>query len=175
MKSRGKILNPTLRDLVVRLARANQQWVDQNKSLMVQIEAVSADLQVMQSQLAEVRADSQTDPLTGLVNREGLDRAVSSALASAGSKPFAVAIIDVDNFKNINDTYGHQAGDAILRHIGRALQSTVRNDEVIARLGGDEFLAILRVDTGQAGVVVAERLRKSVLACDTAHTKSRGG
>ena len=89
---------------------------------------------------------AQTDHLTGLVNRRGWDLAISQARDSLESygDHMSVVIVDLDDFKQVNDREGHEAGDEILRQVGRVLTGLVRRDDVVARIGGDEFGVLLR-------------------------------
>jgi diguanylate cyclase (GGDEF)-like protein/PAS domain S-box-containing protein len=80
------------------------------------------------------------DPLTGLPNRGGLIQRLRPALAS--NKPVAILFCDLDDFKSINDRYGHRAGDVVLTEVARRLSANVRGDDVVARLGGDEFVVM---------------------------------
>lgn len=105
-----------------------------------------------------------TDHLTGLANRRRferqLDREVSRTLRYA--HPFSLVMLDIDNFKCVNDTFGHHAGDEVIRGLGRVLQEGTRGIDLAARIGGEEF-AILLVETGQSGALeVAERLRVAI-------------
>jgi len=105
-----------------------------------------------------------TDHLTGLANRRRferqLDREVSRTLRYA--HPFSLVMLDIDNFKDVNDTFGHHAGDEVIRGLGRVLQEGTRGIDLAARIGGEEF-AILLVETGQSGALeVAERLRVAI-------------
>jgi len=86
-----------------------------------------------------------TDPLTGCLNRRGLDQAVSreSARASRAVSNLALLALDLDHFKEINDTYGHIAGDVVLRQVGALLAQTARAGDMVARTGGEEFTVIL--------------------------------
>jgi diguanylate cyclase (GGDEF)-like protein len=109
-------------------------------------------------------AQALTDDLTGLANRRHgaheLDRAV--ALAVRHGRLLALARIDVDRFKDINDTHGHQAGDLVLAAVARRLASALRGGDELARWGGDEFVALLP-DTSRAGALrAASRLRAAV-------------
>ena len=104
------------------------------------------------------------DPLTHLWNRRGASVLLKGAFASADQrgKPLALALLDLDNFKRINDTRGHQTGDEVLRRVASRLLSAVRGDDAICRLGGDEFL-VLMVDTDAAiASRIAERIRHAV-------------
>ena len=97
------------------------------------------------SSYERVKALSETDPLTSLANRSVFDRTLKSAIASNPRSEFKVALllIDIDRFKYINDTYGHDIGDAFLIQLVKILRESLRNNEFIARLGGDEFGVIL--------------------------------
>lgn len=108
---------------------------------------------------------ANTDPLTGLANRSGLDAFFSQR--QGGDQPFAVLALDLDDFKRINDTYGHDAGDAVLRQIADRLKRMFRPSDIIARSGGDEFLAVIAIpDTDDDGPAqrIAERLIEVISA-----------
>ncbi len=105
---------------------------------------------------AEVQA--LTDPLTGLANRRAMDQAIVEALADRQTV-FTVLHIDLDFFKQVNDTLGHAAGDRVLTEVGRILATEVRDADLAARVGGDEFLVLLRDLTDATGVAaLAQRL-----------------
>jgi diguanylate cyclase (GGDEF)-like protein/PAS domain S-box-containing protein len=105
-----------------------------------------------------------TDPLTGLVNlrtlHDVLDRAVGKA--SDGGEPVALALVDIDHFKAVNDGHGHETGDAVLRGLGGTLQGACRRRDVAARIGGDEFALVLVDCDAAAASEVAERVRQGI-------------
>lgn len=86
------------------------------------------------------------DPLTGVGNRRAADEALAAAIATCRThrEPFAVVMVDLDNFKGINDEYGHDVGDDVLKHFADFLRHHVREDDAVARVGGEEFLLVLR-------------------------------
>lgn len=88
---------------------------------------------------------ARTDALTGLLNRRGFETqmAFAVALARRSSRPLSLITVDVDHFKRVNDTYGHETGDEVLRRLARTLESRLRGSDVVARLGGEEFVALL--------------------------------
>lgn len=91
---------------------------------------------------------AMSDPLTGLLNRRGLEGAMAHALTAASAPgAFALLAIDLDHFKEVNDGLGHEAGDKVLHHVGRVIAAAVRRTDLVGRLGGDEFLALL-IDPG---------------------------
>ena len=101
------------------------------------------------------------DPVTGLANRnQFLDQLeVAFQMARRFGDPFTVMFIDLDGFKQINDTYGHDAGDALLAEVGRRLEHALRSIDLVARLGGDEFTILLpKVAEDASAVVIAEKL-----------------
>jgi len=95
---------------------------------------------------------SVTDELTGIPNRRGLRGALGKTLASAARHQEAgvLGFLDLDNFKEVNDTHGHMAGDAVLRHVAKCLKNHIRPEDTVARISGDEFAMILsRCDAHQ--------------------------
>jgi diguanylate cyclase (GGDEF)-like protein len=106
------------------------------------------------------RAMAELDPLTGVCNRRGFDLALERAAASR--EPYALILIDLDDFKRINDEHGHPAGDAVLQSVALAAAKVARQDDCVARIGGDEF-ALLAPGAGPAGVLRLLRdLRDSI-------------
>lgn len=96
----------------------------------------------LQDEHEKVARNAVTDPLTGLANRRGFDAALQT-LQMGPPQPVAVLVIDLDQFKDINDTLGHAAGDGVLRHVAKVLATSVCEADVVARLGGDEFAVLL--------------------------------
>jgi diguanylate cyclase (GGDEF)-like protein len=110
---------------------------------------------------------ASTDPLTGLPNRRYFEE-FSSLLAGRRRAGDAVAVlmIDIDKFKNLNDTYGHPAGDAVLRQVAGAITTAVRDHDVPARIGGEEFAVLLRNPGPDVALEVGERVRRAVRDLD---------
>ncbi len=102
-----------------------------------------------------------TDPLTGLLNRRGLERELSRG---AYRGMFGVLMCDVDHFKRVNDTFGHDAGDVVLTAFARCLRANVRQCDTVARWGGEEFVVLLPGMARQELVEAGERLRRAVEA-----------
>jgi diguanylate cyclase len=112
----------------------------------------------------EIKQEARTDELTGLANRRALLARAQRIIASATrSRPAALLLLDLDGFKQVNDSLGHSAGDDLLRQVGPRLRAALRTEDLLARLGGDEF-AVLLPDTGIAEAhALAHRLRKLLL------------
>jgi diguanylate cyclase (GGDEF)-like protein len=104
------------------------------------------------------------DPLTGLVNHRSFHEVLAEALAASErlSEPAAVALLDLDNFKTINDVHGHPYGDEVLRRVGNAIRGAVRSHDVAARMGGEEFALILPGADSDGAFAIAERARRAI-------------
>ena len=107
---------------------------------------------------------ASTDNLTGLASRRYLDLRLADELefAQRNTCPLSVVMLDIDDFKQLNDQYGHQAGDEILRQIGAILKSSVRQFDVCGRYGGEEFILALPETDPQGAQVVAENVRERI-------------
>ncbi|ANN76784.1 sensor domain-containing diguanylate cyclase [Bordetella flabilis] len=110
--------------------------------------------------IRNLRRESTTDALTALLNRRGLAKAVEE-FASSGIA-FAVAVIDIDNFKSINDHHGHDIGDGVIRALASIMRHGSRSNDVLARAGGEEFTMLLPATSLEDAVRAAERLRVSM-------------
>ena len=104
------------------------------------------------------------DELTGLYNRRFLEGHLHKQLAMASryAQPLAVLMLDIDLFKTINDRFGHDAGDLVLRSFSSSLSQTIRASDVVARWGGEEFVVVLPSTIGHAAKALAEKIRKSI-------------
>lgn len=112
----------------------------------------------------KLRLAADTDALTGLANRRPFEAALDNAIAEQGERPAAVALFDLDHFKQVNDRYGHAAGDAALVTVAEVCTRELRSDDLVARRGGEEFAVLLRgVDLAEAEVT-CERLRVAIAA-----------
>jgi diguanylate cyclase (GGDEF)-like protein len=114
------------------------------------------------------KQESRRDALTGLPNRRFLEERLAEEAARCAryGRPLAVVMVDIDHFKLVNDTHGHDAGDAVLRALGSLLASSLRETDLPARLGGEEFLLLLPETTLRAAAETAERLRVRLQAAE---------
>jgi diguanylate cyclase (GGDEF)-like protein len=112
--------------------------------------------------LREAERRAITDPLTGLNNRGVLERRLREITAKDRVAHGTIIYVDIDHFKRLNDTHGHAAGDAALRHMATIFQSHIRGRDLVARMGGEEFAVWLPGTPQSEGVAVAERIRRSV-------------
>jgi diguanylate cyclase (GGDEF)-like protein len=131
-----------------------------------------ATIQYLKSHLVAAeqrqRRMAHTDPLTALPNRRAFDLALDSAVAAG--RPFSLLLIDIDRFKQINDTRGHLAGDSVLRQVGEILRREARSVDIVARYGGEEFVVVMPETGLQGATIFAERLRQRIEKHDFADT-----
>ncbi len=115
----------------------------------------------------ELLSQSNQDSLTGLMNRRHYNKVIKHVVAAFDylHTPFSLIMLDIDHFKVINDTYGHENGDLVLKELSLVLQKAVRNDDVVCRMGGEEFAIVLQTDI-QTAAKRAELIRAAVEAMD---------
>jgi len=155
-------------NLEIKIEERTAELVDLNSKLLQEIsERKNAE--------AMLERAATSDPLTGILNRRAMLEQLKhqEARYHRNKDPFVILLIDLDHFKNVNDTYGHDAGDKALIEVAEHLLKNTRNQDVVSRWGGEEFL-ILLPDTGlQGGSVLAEKVRQDIQAHDfTAGEKS---
>ncbi len=136
---------------------------------MLRIKRLQEELEERERELLEanerLRHVSQTDGLTGLDNRRHLEEQLEQMFAHAKRlhEPFSCVMVDLDRFKSVNDTYGHQAGDAVLKQLARLLKNEARDQvDRVGRYGGEEFMLLLPGTVLDAAVTFAERVRKEI-------------
>ncbi len=150
-----ELAHSTMREIRLRQALRDAEVL--NQQLREQLRKVDA-LNLALNELA------RTDPLTGLRNRRAFDDSLELELAvvERTQSPLSLLMLDVDHFKRINDNFGHEAGDKVLRSIAQVLNGCVRIIDVVARVGGEEFAVILPHTDEQGALEVAQRMRAAV-------------
>jgi diguanylate cyclase (GGDEF)-like protein len=151
--------------LIASLSSKNQALLEMNRELEAKIHERTHELAEANTRLAQLAV---TDGLTGLYNHRHLHERLSLEVerSQRSGLPLSLLMLDVDHFKQFNDSYGHPAGDEVLRQLARVLTDTRRANDVVARYGGEEFALIL-VDTAKfTAAKVAERVRERVEAHD---------
>ncbi|MFN3179470.1 MAG: GGDEF domain-containing protein, partial [Thermus sp.] len=132
-----------------------------SQAILLSLTFLLARFRELHGQIRFWREQALTDPLTGLPNRRALEMAIEreAARVDRGEKPFSLVLLDLDHFKRVNDTQGHQEGDRLLKEVAQFLIAHVRQGDLVGRWGGEEFAILLpRAEEGEA-MRVAERLR----------------
>jgi len=157
----------TMMDVPIGQERSYQEILDEAQQAMIELSLQSQkQVQAFQREVESLQVKVITDPLTGLANRTRFDEFLEEQFrrAFAHLRPLAVVFIDIDHFKRVNDVYGHQAGDDVLRLVGRVLRASVRNIDLVARYGGEEFAMVLTETDTCAAAVRAEAVRAKLAA-----------
>lgn len=131
---------------------------------VLEILGVTRDITERKKFESELRRLAVTDPVTGVWNRRHGEELISADLSTAheDGHPLSLLMLDVDEFKTVNDTRGHQAGDRVLVEIGRRLAAVCRDTDMVARWGGEEFVILLRDCALQDGLKIAEEIRATI-------------
>ncbi len=143
-----------------------QQHMDGDRIQLGENTLIRASLQDATEQEAARRMYSAAvqDPLTGVFNRGHLDASLVSefAFAQRHRVPLSILFVDLDHFTQVNNTYGHQAGDAALKLTAQAIQNAVRVEDIVTRYGGEEFVLVARGIDSAGGAILAERVRRTI-------------
>jgi diguanylate cyclase len=127
-------------------------------------QATEAEIMKLHLELDRVSAQARHDPLTGALNRKGLDEALNREVSNVRRKetPLCMALLDIDNFKRINDDLGHGTGDQALAHLAQVARESMRPQDTLARYGGEEFVLLLPDTTLQKGIEAMTRLQREL-------------
>lgn len=153
-----------LGQIVSEMLRSTKQIVAHNQSLENQLENTSSQMAELRQNLDVVRKEAMTDGLTGLSNRKALDIYLEAAIQDAEEtdSTLTLLMLDIDHFKDFNDTHGHLVGDQVLRLVARSLRDGIKGRDFAARYGGEEFVIILPETNVEGGVHVGNMLRRAV-------------
>lgn len=156
-------LSTALQRMYETLAMQRDSLEKSNRELEAKVAERTEELQRTNRELERL---VRTDPLTGLSNRLDVEQRLEIEYArfQRSHEPYCVLVMDVDFFKNINDTYGHAVGDKVLQQLGKIIRQSVRQVDVVGRVGGEEFLVILPMTRQPQALVVAEKIRQSLAA-----------
>jgi diguanylate cyclase (GGDEF)-like protein len=154
-------LTPVLQDLLRDLRRQRAEMAQLNLEMR---QKVAQRTDALQRIVGKLRAQATRDVLTGLYNRRMLDQSLDELVqrCAQDKAPLCLLMIDVDDFKLLNDTLGHAAGDSLLRAIGQLIRSSVRQQDLAFRCGGDEFVIVLPQSGRPEGETLSKRLTELV-------------
>jgi diguanylate cyclase len=152
------------RPIIERLVKELSNATARASSLEANFIETSEELDKIRDSLKLAEQHSNTDALTGLANRRALEEFVRSAQITSmeTGEPLSILMIDIDDFKKFNDSFGHQVGDQVLRLVAKVLQENVRGDDMAARYGGEELMAVLPGTAVDICAEVAERIRRRI-------------
>jgi len=138
--------------------------IDQICLIIYDVTDIASNRQALQKANDKLKQLSQTDPLTQLNNRNGLDNNLTSSLKhfKLQQTVSSLVMIDIDHFKQVNDTYGHPAGDELLAQMANKIKTSIRGDDNVARFGGEEFAIVLYKTSNEQTKVLIERIREAI-------------
>jgi diguanylate cyclase (GGDEF)-like protein len=160
MQVHGEILG------VLHVQSEHEENLDEAKRQLAYTVVEQAGMALSNLKLREaLREQSIRDPLTGLYNRRYMEEALKQQMSRVTRQlhPIGIIMIDIDHFKRFNDTYGHTAGDALLRELGQFLQRRIRGEDIACRYGGEEFTLIMPDASLEAAQQRAEALRQEAI------------
>lgn len=150
-----------------------EKLVELTKSMIEKAQVAEDDLRRTEAQMSAMRKDlavahqkANSDPLTGLPNRRALDHHLRTACEKArrADSPLALAICDIDHFKQFNDTHGHQIGDEVIKFVGTSLGRSANNDVFVARYGGEEFVMVFERAAAASALATLDKVRAAIAA-----------
>ena len=154
-----------------RMRDAAQQF----ETLRERLSLMATESDQLRTQVEQERMQARLDTLTGVPNRAAFDERISAEFArhQRHHRKLSLAIIDIDKFKNVNDSFGHKAGDKVLRNVAQICASNVRNGDLFARYGGEEFALVLPETGLEQAHIVAEKLREEIASKRFYYNKQR--
>jgi len=145
---------------------AKNRMLEKNNAELIKAKEEAEELnRLLSKEKQKLQKLSVTDYLTGTYNKRFIDSCLKEEIEASRKKQkkLTVALIDIDNFKTINDTYGHLYGDYVIKRISKTIINNLRKKDIVGRYGGDEFLIILPETSGEEGHAIMERIRQKVL------------
>jgi diguanylate cyclase len=163
LANRSAISRELLQKIVGAVAVATTSTIDRGRQMESTLSEKSDELEAVKCKLEEYKRLAETDPLTQILNRRAFDTEIARIYSSKKDILFnALILADIDDFKKINDRFGHPVGDRIIRSIADIFQSSVRRGVFVARTGGEEFAIIVEGTSEDHTTEIAERLRRLV-------------
>lgn len=158
---------PVLKEVVQAtrtMALESQQSSEELQAMRERANQTEAELTRLHQELDRISIQARHDPLTGALNRKGLEEAVEKELSTVRRKetPLCVSLLDIDNFKKLNDTLGHATGDAALTHLSQVARECMRPQDTLARYGGEEFVILMPDTALEQGIAAMTRLQREL-------------
>lgn len=158
---------PVLKEMVGatrNIAKDTQLVRDELQTMRAQVTSTQAQIAKLHQELDRVSTQARHDPLTGALNRKGLEEALEREISTVRRKetPLSVALLDIDNFKTLNDSLGHAMGDSALTHLAQVARECMRPQDTLARYGGEEFVILLPDTAMEKGIEAMTRLQREL-------------
>lgn len=158
-----------LQSIINFLLSAIGQSQEQHKSLSSELNKASKEVGLLKNKLEESRQEALIDTLTGLLNRRGCDKRLQElSLSNIHSS----MVIDIDHFKNVNDSFGHSVGDKVIQLVAKTIRDHIADDDIPVRYGGEEFVVILSNKTQNIAHKTAEKIRNAISTLKLVQRKS---
>ena len=151
-----------LKTVAQRLLEAALKASERNDMLRQNLEAADHEARQLRGELERHRRETLTDPLTGLLNRRGMEVEMARVFADHAHDPSAMLVLDIDHFKRVNDTYGHAVGDVVIRKVAQTVKTLIPGGAVPVRYGGEEFAVLLPQCSAEQARGVAEKIRQTI-------------
>ncbi|HEY1097260.1 MAG TPA: diguanylate cyclase [Alphaproteobacteria bacterium] len=157
-----------LKTMIKALVEDTKRMMNDNQKLEQKLNESSLEMQEMRDNIESLKREALTDSLTNLSNRKAFDREMKNRTGESLSsgKPLSLLMVDIDHFKQFNDTYGHQVGDQVLRLVANVMQNSVKPYEMVARYGGEEFSVILPGSKLRDAEKIANKIREKIAVKD---------
>lgn len=165
----------SLREMASLIINDTRQMEASARSSSSRLIGASHEVDRLRKELEQARREANTDPLTGLLNRRAFTVILEQAITKSDSvgERFSLIMMDIDHFKNINDSYGHWVGDKVLRYVGRMLPQLLKGQDSLCRLGGEEFVILLPSTSLEDAMRVAESIRTRMVNSQLRLSESR--
>ena len=160
----GDVSTGELRTVVEKLTEETRSVRETGNTLHVRLEESRLETEALRKELEQARIEATTDVLTGLANRKAFFRALEQIHQTDETKNSSLVLVDIDHFKNVNDSYGHLLGDKVIRFVGSIMKNSVKGKDLVSRYGGEEYAILLPDTEHQGALTVAENIRASIEA-----------
>ncbi|WP_340123034.1 diguanylate cyclase [Methylobacter svalbardensis] len=153
-----------IKAVLAEIIEGTQDLAETSKTLQVQLDESKKEMQLLRQELVQARETAKTDALTGLFNRRAFDQKLDEYIETHKQNNFELCllILDLDHFKQVNDTFGHQAGDSVLRYTANLIKQHIAEHHCAARYGGEEMAIIMPNTPFNKAMEIAEKIRSSL-------------
>ncbi len=158
------ISDDAVHNIAESIIRETKLLIESTKTLSGKLASTSSEIQLLREELEGIKQAAKIDILTGLLNRRGFEEAVEQALKNAAADGYDLCLVmlDIDHFKNINDSYGHIVGDNVLKMVGKLLTENIKGKDIAARFGGEEFVLVLPGTRIDGAYSLSEQIRMTL-------------